>query len=144
MGKIGAFEALVVDRVRRIVNDVEELTVVRTVERIGLNLNEPQLAEIDGERARIEASNAVVVEVDTANGALEAAKCAVVDSRNTVRRQVQVRKRFEEDELRRSEASNAIVRELKYIYVINYLHIQISNVNRLNKEASIDRSIDYR
>lgn len=117
LGKIGAFESLVVNRVRRIVDDVEKLTVVRTVERIGLNLNEPQLAEIDGERARIEASNAVVVEVDTANGALKAAKRAVVDSRNTVRRQVQMRKRFEEDELRRSEASNAIVRELKYIYL---------------------------
>ena len=102
LGKIGAFESLVVYRVRRIVDDVEKLTVVRTVERIGLNLNEPQLAEIDGERARIEAPNAVVVEVDTANGALKAAKCAVVDSRNAVRRQVQVRKRFEEDELRRS------------------------------------------
>lgn len=34
-GHVGTLEALVVDRIGRIVDDVEELAVVRTIERIG-------------------------------------------------------------------------------------------------------------
>lgn len=81
---VGALETLVVDRVRRIVDNVEELAVVRAVERIGENLNEAQLTKVDGERARVETTYAVVVEVDAANGGLEAAEGAVVNPRDAI------------------------------------------------------------
>lgn len=32
---VGALEPLIVNRIRRIINDIEELTIVRTIERIG-------------------------------------------------------------------------------------------------------------